>query len=101
MQKRCRLIRYAHFVMVWCALQLLSVQCFAAPRIGEVWVESEAGAAPFHKALLEGLRGLGYTEGRNLELFTRYADRDESRLPSLLSELLALHVDVLFVSEAA
>lgn len=73
----------------------------AAARIGEVWVQTEAAAGPYHQAFADGLRELGYVEGRNLMLLTRYANGDESRLPLLLDELIRLKVDVLFVSAAA
>ena len=43
----------------------------------------------------EGLRDLGYIEGKNLRFEFRYADGDDSRLPALASELAALNVDVI------
>jgi putative ABC transport system substrate-binding protein len=73
----------------------------AVARIGEVWLQDEASAAPFHQAFAEGLHELGYIEGKNLMLLTRYANKDESRLPSLFTELIGLHVTVLFVSQGA
>ena len=73
----------------------------AAARIGEVWVQTEAGAEPLHQAFADGLRELGYVEGRNLMLLTRYANGDESQLPLLIDDLIRLKVDVLFVSSAA
>jgi len=82
-------------------LPLATAEDTVTARIGEVWSESEAAAAPYHQAFLEGLRDRGYIEGKNLQLFTRYANGDESRLPSLINELLGLHVDVLFVSQAS
>jgi putative ABC transport system substrate-binding protein len=72
-----------------------------AARIGEVWIQNEAGAAPYHQGWVEGLRQLGYVEGQNLILLTRYANGDESRLPLLLNELIRLQVDVLVVSARA
>jgi putative ABC transport system substrate-binding protein len=77
------------------------VQAAVTARIGEVWLADEAHAAPFHDAFAEGLRELGYVEGKNLTLFTRYANGDESRLPRLIRELLDLKIDLLFVSQAA
>ena len=70
-------------------------------RIGEVWIQNEAGAAPYHQGWIDGLRQLGYVEGQNLILLTRYANGDESRLPLLLNELIRLQVDVLVVSSRA
>jgi ABC-type uncharacterized transport system substrate-binding protein len=43
----------------------------------------------------EGLRDLGYIEGKNLRFELRFAEGDESRLPALARELVALHVDVI------
>ena len=46
-------------------------------------------------AFLGRLRGLGYVEGQNLVIETRYADRDFDRLPALAGELVRLNVDVI------
>src|SRR3954469_18573722 len=70
-------------------------------RIGEVWIQDEAGAAPYHQGWVDGLRQLGYIEGQNLVLLTRYAEGDESRVPSLLNELIHSQVDVLVLSARA
>jgi putative ABC transport system substrate-binding protein len=43
----------------------------------------------------EGLRDLGYVEGKNLRFELRFAEGDDSRLPALARELAALHVDVI------
>jgi putative ABC transport system substrate-binding protein len=48
----------------------------------------------------EGLRDLGYIEGKNLRFEFRFAEGDETRLPRLASELAALNVDVI-VSHSA
>jgi putative ABC transport system substrate-binding protein len=73
----------------------------ATARIGEVWIQDKVGAAPYHQGWVDSLRQLGYVEGQNLILHTRYADGDESRLPLLLNELVRLQVDVLVVSARA
>lgn len=70
-------------------------------RIGEIWVQNEAGAAPYHQGWVDGLRHFGYVEGQNLILLTRYANGDESQLPLLLNELIRLRIDVLVVSARA
>jgi len=46
-------------------------------------------------ALREGLRDLGYVEGRNLVIETRDARGALERLPALAAELAALRIDVL------
>jgi putative tryptophan/tyrosine transport system substrate-binding protein len=43
----------------------------------------------------EGLRDLGYIEGKNLRFELRFAEGDDSRLTELAGELAALDVDVI------
>jgi putative tryptophan/tyrosine transport system substrate-binding protein len=46
-------------------------------------------------ALRQGLRNLGYEEGRNLLIEYRWAERKLDRLPNLAAELVALKVDLI------
>ena len=46
-------------------------------------------------ALRQGLRDLGYEEGRNLLIEYRWAERKLDRLPNLAAELVALKVDLI------
>ena len=46
-------------------------------------------------ALREGLRALGYAEGRNLIIEYRSADGHGERFPDLAAELVRLNVDVI------
>jgi putative tryptophan/tyrosine transport system substrate-binding protein len=46
-------------------------------------------------ALLQGLRQLGWTEGHNLQIITRWAAGDEERLRKYAAELAALTPDVI------
>jgi putative tryptophan/tyrosine transport system substrate-binding protein len=46
-------------------------------------------------ALRQGLRDLGYEEGRDLAIEYRWAERKLDRLPSLAAELVALKVDLI------
>jgi putative ABC transport system substrate-binding protein len=55
-----------------------------------------AGTPPAsHVAFLEGLRDLGYVEGRNVVIEYRDAEGKVERFPALLAELIALKVDVI------
>jgi len=104
MELRCALQWRVSILFVVFGAGLLApvpVQATVTARIGEVWLADEAHAAPFHEAFAEGLRELGYVAGKNLNLFTRYANGDESRLPRLIIELLDLKIDILLVSQAA
>jgi ABC transporter substrate binding protein len=49
----------------------------------------------FVNALRQGLRDLGYTEGKNILIEYRSAEGKPDRYPSLVTELLQLKVDVL------
>jgi putative ABC transport system substrate-binding protein len=46
-------------------------------------------------ALQEGLRELGYVEGQNLSIESRWAEGKYERLPGLAAELVRLNVDVI------
>src|SRR6202171_1252388 len=47
------------------------------------------------KAFSEGLRELGYVEGRNVVFERRFAEGRQERLPALAAELVRLDVDVI------
>ena len=54
------------------------------------------GSPPAHRApLTEALRELGYAEGQNLLIESRYAEGRPENLPSLAAELVRLKVDVI------
>jgi putative tryptophan/tyrosine transport system substrate-binding protein len=68
------------------------------PRIGVLSGATPATGAARHEALRQGLRELGYVEGKNVVLEVRYADGRPERLPALASELVRLNVDVVVTS---
>jgi putative ABC transport system substrate-binding protein len=47
------------------------------------------------EAFRDGLRRLGYVEGKNIVIEFRFAQGDSDRLPNLAAELISLDVDVL------
>ena len=51
--------------------------------------------AGFDSAFLQGMREVGYVEGRNLVIEWRYADGNYERLPALAAELVRLNVDLI------
>ena len=68
------------------------------PRIG--FVSARADPTPTTPdssadALRQGLRNLGYIEGKNLVIEYRYFEGKVDRIPSLVTELLQLKLDVL------
>jgi putative ABC transport system substrate-binding protein len=67
-------------------------------KIGVLVSTTHALNASREDNLWQGLRRLGYVEGRNIALEYRYADGQLDRLPQLAAELVGLNVDVLVVS---
>jgi putative ABC transport system substrate-binding protein len=67
----------------------------AIPRVGYVSIGAREGTDVSNAGLRQGLADRGYDIGRNLILEERYADGNTERIPALIAELLALHVDVL------
>lgn len=65
------------------------------PRIGVIG-ERSAGD-PFHAAFQQGLRDLGYAEGRNIAIEYRYAHGILDQVSALAAQLVRLEVDVLVV----
>ena len=66
------------------------------PRLG--WLQNHSPTSPHYEGFREGLRELGYVEGKNLTVEARWAGGDLDRLPELARELARLNVDVMFVS---
>ncbi len=68
-----------------------------AAKIARIGYLATNGAASPHlrEAFLQGLRDLGYVEGRNLVIEYRDAEGKVERLPALAAELVALKVDVI------
>ena len=52
-------------------------------------------------AFRQGLSEAGYIEGRNVTLEYRWAEGHYDRLPAMISELVRLHVDVMFANTPA
>ena len=67
----------------------------AIPRVGYVFVGARNGTDVSNAGLRQGLVDHGYEIDRNLILEERYATGNLDRIPGLISELLALNVDVL------
>jgi putative ABC transport system substrate-binding protein len=64
-------------------------------RIGFLGAASASAYAPKVGAFQQGLRGLGYEEGKNLVIEFRWAEGHYDRLPALAAELVGLPVDLL------
>jgi putative ABC transport system substrate-binding protein len=67
-------------------------------RIGYLGFDRAGGDPRMREAFLQGLRDLGYVEGRNLVIEWRDAEGKPERLPALAAELVALKVDVIMTT---
>jgi putative ABC transport system substrate-binding protein len=66
------------------------------PRIGYVSGTGDpSNPGPYVEAFREGLRDLGYIDGKNIMIEYRGAEGNVDRMPSLVAELVQLKVDVL------
>jgi ABC-type uncharacterized transport system substrate-binding protein len=87
----------------------VAVTMLASPLVadaqpsGKVWrigylalgLRPTPGSSPVFDAFLQGLRELGYVDGRNVTLEIRHAEGRNDRFPWLASELVKLNLDVL------
>jgi putative tryptophan/tyrosine transport system substrate-binding protein len=66
------------------------------PRIGYVSsLGSPNNPGPLGEAFRQGLRDLGYIDGKNILIEARYLEGRLDRIPSLVTELVQLKIDVL------
>ncbi len=68
------------------------------PRIGYLSATSPSANVGRIEAFRQGLRELGYVEGKNIVIEWRYAEGKFDRLPALAAELVRLKVDVIVTS---
>src|ERR1700757_3940684 len=69
------------------------------PRVGVLWHAGNAEEeAPNLRALEQGLKDLGYFDGRTIKLEHRFPNEIPERFESLAAELAALKVDVLLTA---
>jgi putative ABC transport system substrate-binding protein len=83
-------------VLLTAPLAAEAEQAAKVPRIGWLSLNRVASPSPhLTEAFRQGLRDLGYVEGRNVVIEYRDAEGKLERLPALAAELVALQVDVI------
>src|SRR5262245_6379314 len=70
-------------------------------RIGRLVPISAAAETPIREAFRQGLSELGWLEGKNVVIETRYAEGDMRRLDDLAADLVRLKVDVMVTGSPA
>jgi len=93
-----RLIGLTAAFVLSLTIELFATQAQQPPnayRVGVLSVGTKPSPASPFSPFGEGLRELGWVEGRNLILEWRYADFKAERLPDLAGELVRLKMDVI------
>jgi putative tryptophan/tyrosine transport system substrate-binding protein len=70
-------------------------QTAKAPRIGYIASAGPDATGTNRGAFQQGLRDLGYTEGKNIAIEFRYLEGVLNRVPMVVAELVELKVDVI------
>ena len=81
--------------LVFAALAAEGQQAAKIYRLGYLGIGSASEGLENLDLFRQGLRELGYVEGRNVALEMRYAEGKPERLPDLAAELVRLKVDVI------
>jgi putative ABC transport system substrate-binding protein len=98
--------RVIHFVLGAALLLALSLPAQAqqptkVARIGYLSANSASTNPTRIEAFRQGLRELGYVEGKNIVIEYRYADGKPDRVPVLAAELVRLKVEVIVTGGAS
>jgi putative tryptophan/tyrosine transport system substrate-binding protein len=64
------------------------------PRVGWIWPGAKAGNPTEVAGFKQGLRELGYVEGRSIVVEYRFGENSEERLPALAADFAPLNVNV-------
>ena len=82
--------------MIFAELRLVvAQQPTKIPRIGYLSANHPSTSSPRNDAFRQGLRELGYVEGKNVFIEYRYAEGKLDRLPALAADLVRLKVDII------
>ena len=66
------------------------------PRIGFIFSAGASGdSSPWFEAFQQGLRDLGYVEGKNILIERRYGEGKLDRMPALVNDLVQQKVDAI------
>jgi putative ABC transport system substrate-binding protein len=91
----------ATFLILVCSVVAQAQPATGVFRVGFLTPLSSTPEPPQLRAFREGLRQLGYVEGKNLVIEMRFADGKLDRLPELCAELVRSKVDVLLAGSPA
>ncbi len=83
------------FLLMLCGAVAQAQQQGKVPRIGYLSALSPSAEASRLDGFRQGLRDLGYVDGKNIVIESRFAEGKLDQLPDLVAELVRLKVDVI------
>src|SRR4030095_7875845 len=100
-----RLIGFAVVLTLSLTLEPLSTAAAQPPekipRIGFLGPRTRSDAGGYVDAFLQGLRDLGWVDGKTIVIEYRWAEGKSNRVPDLVAELVRLKVDVIRAGSSA
>jgi len=94
MKKKITVLSLCAMLLALC-LSVEAQQSAKVPRIGYLFANFPTTSPARREAFRQGLRDLGYVEGKNIVIEYRYAEGKLGRLSELAAELVRLNVDVI------
>ena len=94
MKEKIRVLTLCTMLLALCATAEAQ-QAGKVSRIGYLTSSSLSSQLYRHEAFRQGLRELGYVEGKNIVIEWRSGEGNEDRVPGLAAELVRLKVDVI------
>src|SRR5262249_8173674 len=80
---------------------LVHAQQKKIPRLGYPLGSSPSPVSVMEEAFRQGLRDLGYVDGINISIESRYAEGQLTKIPAIVNELVQQKVDIIFAGTNA
>jgi putative tryptophan/tyrosine transport system substrate-binding protein len=100
MKRKITILTFCAMLFALC-LPAAAQQPTKVPRIGFLGATYPSTNAARIEAFRQGLRELGYVEGKNIVIEYRWAEGKTERLPDLAAELVRLKVDIIVTAGPA
>ena len=89
------LVGFVALVIAFAMCGAVGAQPTNIPRIAYLGATSLTANAARVEAFRQGLRELGYVDGKNIVIELRSAEGEQDRLPALVAELVRLKIDII------
>ena len=87
-------------LLLACTVPAAAQQPAKIPRIAYLSGSSFSANRPRNEAFRQGLRALGYVEGKNITIEWRFAEANPDRLRTFAAELVRLPVEIIVTAGA-